>query len=113
MMSAFLWTRNIRIQKGVSHLQALKWNKMPKHYLSQWRGEPKFSTSASTALSRRKYCIGKEEKVVKNNHRAGVALVPRCVVLQFSAALARTAFYLAVLSPREFRRATEAGSLTF
>ena len=42
----------------------------------------------------------KEEKVRKNNHRAPVALGP----------LARNAFFLAALSPREFRRASEAGS---
>jgi hypothetical protein len=49
--------------------------------------------------------MGKEEKVMKIIHRAATAL------LQIFTALARIAFFLAALSPREFRRATEAGSL--
>ena len=46
----------------------------------------------------------------ENNHRAPAALEPRFAMLQFSTALWRTAFFLAALSPREFRRVTEAGS---
>ena len=46
----------------------------------------------------------KEEKVSKNSHRAPAALGLRSGVLQFS-----TAFFLATLSPRAFRHATEAG----
>ena len=65
---------------------------------------------ASTALSRRKFCIEKEKKVSKNNPRAPLALGPRRPVLQFSTELARNAFFLSALSPREFRCATEAGS---
>ena len=52
----------------------------------------------------------KKKKVGIKNHRALAALVPRSAVLQFSTALARTAFFLAALSPREFRRATEEDS---
>ena len=37
--------------------------------------------------------------------------VPGSTVLQFSTALARTAFFLAALSPSEFNRATETGSI--
>ena len=47
----------------------------------------------------------------KNNHRAPFALGPRSVVLQFSTALAWTVLFLTALSQREFRRATEAGSI--
>ena len=65
---------------------------------------------ASTALSRRKFCIEKEKKVSKNNHHSSTALGPRSTELKFSTALSRTAFFLSVLSPREFHRATEAGS---
>ena len=52
-----------------------------------------------------------KKKVGKNNHRTPAALGPRSAVLELSNALARTAFFLAALSPREFHRATEAGSL--
>ena len=82
--------------------------------LSQWRGEPKFLHRAITALSRRKYCIGKEKKSGQKQPprscRAPSALGPRNAVLRFSTALAQSAFFLAALSLREFRRATEAGS---
>ena len=46
----------------------------------------------------------------KNNHPACATLGPRSAELQFSTALARTAFFLAALSPREFRRSPKAGS---
>ena len=46
----------------------------------------------------------------KINHHTPAALRPRSAVLQFSTALAWTSFFLSALSPREFRRATEAGS---
>ena len=51
-----------------------------------------------------------KKKVGKNNHRTPAALGPRSAVLELSNALARTAFFLAALSPREFHRATETGS---
>ena len=74
--------------------------------LSQWRGEPKFST----ALSGRKYYIGKEEKSGQNQPprslRAGTA--QRGAPIFYRARAER--IFLAALSPREFRRATEAGS---
>ena len=54
-----------------------------------------------------------EEKVGKNNHRAPTALEPRSAELQFSTTLARTPFFLAALSPREFRRTTEAWFFLF
>ena len=70
-----------------------KFDFLVDHCLAQWRGGPKFSTTpSSTAL-----LIGRKFTAA------------RSAVLQISTTLARTAFFLAALSPREFRLATEAG----
>ena len=50
--------------------------------------------------------MGKEEKSIGNKPLS--TLLPRSTVFQISTSFAR--IFLAMLSPREFRRATEAGS---